>query len=256
MRLTSLHAEGLRAGDSVELVGPDTLARLPDGPAGIAILDALDMVAATCEPTRTKACLVALGIAPDEAAIEQLDEDGLPIQVHIEGGDAGALIDAGRSRTARVKASFELDPPLFGQLRQHAVRDPRLVPALSEATLSLTVGWMWTTDETTASIGLLSVAVGGMAFPSTGSERPGWLPELLHVVGQRIRRVPALGEVDLAARLHEASLSPDPEVRARLANASIDPMPMTPPELDEAMRREHVRLGKLIRQLGITADGV
>jgi hypothetical protein len=27
------------------------------------------------------------------------------------------------------------------------------------------------------------------------------------------------------------------------------------PELDEAMRREHERLGKLIRQLGITADG-
>ena len=48
----------------------------------------------------------------------------------------------------------------------------------------------------------------------------------------------------------------DPEVRARLANASIDPMPMSPSELGEAMQREHVRLGKLIRQLGITADGV
>jgi tripartite-type tricarboxylate transporter receptor subunit TctC len=48
----------------------------------------------------------------------------------------------------------------------------------------------------------------------------------------------------------------DPEVGTRLANASIEPMPMTPRELDEAMRREHERLGKLIRQLGITADGV
>jgi tripartite-type tricarboxylate transporter receptor subunit TctC len=47
----------------------------------------------------------------------------------------------------------------------------------------------------------------------------------------------------------------DPEVRARLANASIEPLPMTSRELDEAMRREHDRLGKLIRQLGITADG-
>lgn len=47
----------------------------------------------------------------------------------------------------------------------------------------------------------------------------------------------------------------NPEVLTRLANAGIEPMPMSPRELDEAMRREHERLGKLIRQLGITADG-
>jgi len=44
-------------------------------------------------------------------------------------------------------------------------------------------------------------------------------------------------------------------VRARLASAYIDPMPMTPAQLGEAMQREHVRLGKLIQKLGITADG-
>ena len=74
--------------------------------------------------------------------------------------------------------------------------------------------------------------------------------------------IPILGQKGLpdaiVDRLNKAvnKALTDPEVRARLANASIDPMPMTPPELDEAMRREHVRLGKLIRQLGITADGV
>ena len=31
---------------------------------------------------------------------------------------------------------------------------------------------------------------------------------------------------------------------------------MSPVQLDEALRREHLRLAKLIRQLGITADGV
>lgn len=47
----------------------------------------------------------------------------------------------------------------------------------------------------------------------------------------------------------------DPEVRARLASASIDPLPLGPQQLDEMLRREHVRLARLIRQLGITADG-
>lgn len=74
--------------------------------------------------------------------------------------------------------------------------------------------------------------------------------------------IPILGQkglpdaiVDRLNRAVNRALA-DPEVRARLANASIEPMPLTPGELDEAMRREHVRLGKLIRQLGITADGV
>lgn len=73
--------------------------------------------------------------------------------------------------------------------------------------------------------------------------------------------IPILGQKGLpdaiVERLNEAvnRALADPEVRARLANASIEPMPMTPRQLDEAMRREHDRLGKLIRQLGITADG-
>ena len=74
--------------------------------------------------------------------------------------------------------------------------------------------------------------------------------------------IPILGQKGLpdaiVERLNKAvnKALADPEVRARLAHANIDPMPMTPRELDEAMRREHERLGKLIRQLGITADGV
>jgi tripartite-type tricarboxylate transporter receptor subunit TctC len=73
--------------------------------------------------------------------------------------------------------------------------------------------------------------------------------------------IPILGQKGLpdaiVDRLNKAvnKALADPEVRARLANASIEPMPMSPRELDEAMRREHDRLGKLIRQLGITADG-
>lgn len=74
--------------------------------------------------------------------------------------------------------------------------------------------------------------------------------------------IPILGQkglpdaiVDRLNRAVNRALA-DPEVRTRLANASIEPMPMSPRELGEAMQREHVRLGKLIRQLGITADGI
>ena len=47
----------------------------------------------------------------------------------------------------------------------------------------------------------------------------------------------------------------DPETKARLAAAYIEPQPMSPSEAGRALQREHERLGTLIRQLGITADG-
>lgn len=73
--------------------------------------------------------------------------------------------------------------------------------------------------------------------------------------------IPLLGPKDLpdaiVGRLNGAinlALA-DPTVRARLASAYIDPMPMSPRQLGEVMQEEHVRLGKLIQKLGITADG-
>lgn len=47
----------------------------------------------------------------------------------------------------------------------------------------------------------------------------------------------------------------DPETVKRLEAAYITPLPMTPEELGAAMQKEHERLGKLIAQLGIKADG-
>ncbi|MCW5733643.1 MAG: tripartite tricarboxylate transporter substrate binding protein [Enhydrobacter sp.] len=45
------------------------------------------------------------------------------------------------------------------------------------------------------------------------------------------------------------------DVQRRLAAAYIDPMPMNVAELTTWLTQEHERLGKLIRQLGIKADG-
>lgn len=47
----------------------------------------------------------------------------------------------------------------------------------------------------------------------------------------------------------------DPETVKRLEAAYITPLPMTPEALGTAMQAEHERLGKLIAQLGIKADG-
>ncbi len=74
--------------------------------------------------------------------------------------------------------------------------------------------------------------------------------------------IPLYGQKDLpdaiVERLNGAinKALADPEVCARLTGAYIDPTPMSPAQLDEAMRREHAHLARLIKQLGITADGV
>lgn len=74
--------------------------------------------------------------------------------------------------------------------------------------------------------------------------------------------IPLYGQKDLpdaiVARLNSAlgKALADPEVRARLASACIDPTPMSPAQVDDALRREHLHLARLIKQLGITADGV
>jgi tripartite-type tricarboxylate transporter receptor subunit TctC len=47
----------------------------------------------------------------------------------------------------------------------------------------------------------------------------------------------------------------DSDVKRRLGKAYIDATPMSPAETGAAMAREHERLGKLIAQLGIKADG-
>ena len=47
----------------------------------------------------------------------------------------------------------------------------------------------------------------------------------------------------------------DPETRKRLAAAYIEPMVLSPGETTAALAAEHERLGKLIQQLGLKADG-
>lgn len=59
------------------------------------------------------------------------------------------------------------------------------------------------------------------------------------------------------ARINKAvgSAVADPATRTRLAAAHIEPMPMPAEEVGAILRREHDRLGKMIRQVGVTVDG-
>ena len=73
--------------------------------------------------------------------------------------------------------------------------------------------------------------------------------------------LPLYGQKDLPApivkRLNTAVAAAlaDPQTRQRLAAAYIQPLPMSPAEVATRWMREHERLGKLIQQLGIKADG-
>jgi tripartite-type tricarboxylate transporter receptor subunit TctC len=61
----------------------------------------------------------------------------------------------------------------------------------------------------------------------------------------------------IVVRLNQAvsAALADPATAARLAAAYVEPLPMSPGETAAALLREHERLGRLIRQLGIRADG-
>ena len=73
--------------------------------------------------------------------------------------------------------------------------------------------------------------------------------------------LPLYGHKDLAQpivqRLNEAlrAALADPETLKRLQQIYVEPLPMTPAETAKALDEEHDRLGKVIAQLGIKADG-
>ena len=74
---------------------------------------------------------------------------------------------------------------------------------------------------------------------------------MLPIYGQKGLSEAVVSKVNEAVRTAQA----DPETRKRLAAAYIEPLPMSPAETASALAAEHERLGDLIKQLGIKADG-
>lgn len=217
MRLQALALEGLRHAADWSIDSLDVTATLPPAPVGIAVADGIALLAAALDPSRTEGILDRAGlVGPDLELL--LDERNLPEQVSgLEAPEVEALLDPEGGRRVVVEATVDLDPPLFGQLREESMRDPRMLAALGASpTVTVKVGWLFTADHATASVGVLEVKVADTPFPTGRAERPRWMDSLLRGIGQRLGGVGARSAVqELGMQLVEASLSPDPLLRAR-----------------------------------------
>ncbi len=241
MRITRIAIEGLRGAPAHPVDLDGSLVRLPAGAAGVALLDAVALVRASLDRRHAPDLLRALGVvgaavpvAPIDAV--QLDEDeapsdpvpDAPIQVYgaprsslltglsLAEADPGRLHEPLREDPIVVTLGLDLDPPLFGLLREHALRDPRLAQGLSEASLSLRVAWKPVPGPRVHyDVALTRLGVGETAFPTVGAEAPAWLGTVARAVADRLCRV---GLTPLDAVLHDLHLmvlSPDPARRAR-----------------------------------------
>jgi hypothetical protein len=201
MFIKSLAVEGFASLPSFEATDLTRAVRVCGDPAaGVALANAitLGLSAFSVEDTRRAAALIGLGDAltvtgqrfPEEIHVEQPGLASLLVAPSLDGGPP----------CLKVSLDLVLDPPQFGALRQHAQRDPRLVPALAEkgATVRVSVGWAFTTDFSLVTASLLAVRVGGLDLPPEGKECPPWLPGFLAGFAGRFHRRKPM-EFDVAA---------------------------------------------------------
>lgn len=215
MYLTHLHTDGLRDGASRRSV--ERVDTLGTGVEGATLADAVALWAGTLCPEKLPESLVRLGAASGRDAVTLERENGWLVQVEVDrGSELLALLD-GADRRFAVELTLALDPPFFGRLREHAVRDPRLVGALGQSpTLTARVGWFLSADGEVARAGLLALRVGQTDFSVTGKDRPHWGPAVLSEVGRRVARVDSAATVQaLGARLDAVARGTDPAARQR-----------------------------------------
>ncbi|MCA9494027.1 MAG: hypothetical protein KC621_29065 [Myxococcales bacterium] len=215
MYLRGVVSEGLDPSGPLEVREAERAQPLPDGASGARTADAIELWAAALDAAR----LVGVARSLLGSAVTLVGEGDEPGVDGLDPAEVRALVPEGTSVTVEVEVS--LDPGLYGRLREHAHRDPRVVAALAgEGTLTVKAGWLFSRDLTHAAPSVLGVRAGDVVFETAGKERPVWLPGLLAELGRRVWRTDPLEPVELLAnRLHEASLSPDPGRRAGAARA-------------------------------------
>ena len=224
MYLTRLELEGLRGAEHVSIDSAERLADLPPGPVGGAVADAIELLAAALDRKRLLPMATRLGWSTPST---ELAGDHDPDLLGLHAPTAAAFV-ADDVRAVTVGAEFALDPPLFGRLREHAHRDPRMVTALGQhPTVRIKVGWLFTRDRTGVAPSVLLLRIGDVAFETGGKDRALWIPELLVELGRRFRRTDPFERFDaLPERLLSAKLSSDPVARAgweRLRVAAVQP---------------------------------
>ncbi|MEQ1501873.1 MAG: hypothetical protein ABMB14_06565 [Myxococcota bacterium] len=256
MYLTQLELEGLRGAEHAVVASPGRSVEVPAGLPGCAIADAIDLLAAGLDRSRLAAVAARLGWSRPSTAVVGVGDEAELQDLHPPG--VGSVIADG-VRAITVDATLALDPPLFGRLREHAIRDPRMVTALGQdPQVRVKVGWLFNRDRTSVHPSVLVVRIGQVGFETHGKERPQWVPELLAELGTRFRRVDPHEPLEaLAARLLSAQLSPDPARRAGVARAfaavAEAPFSLPAPGLVQAGDRLEVVFGADLvraRQLG------
>lgn len=215
MLIRGLSIDGLSNAHGVQFADWGSRVDLPGGPVGVAVADALSLFfGALGDAAHAAAAVEQVGIA-SASEVEVLEEEGRVVQLSWPSpSGAASLLHPLGLRRVMVKVELALDPRIFGILREHAVREPRLVTGLSaDATVVLGVGWLFTNDLRTAAVGLHQVKLGTVGFPLTGGERPRWVDAILPLVCQALQRPPLPGDPGAPERLLDAQLSDSPSVR-------------------------------------------
>ncbi len=124
--------------------------------------------------------------------LDLAEEGGLVTEASWTGGDGLAgLFSPDGDGLVRVSATYRLDPVLFGKLRASALRDPRLVDAMSsDATLQVSCGLRFASDFASVSLDALRFAVGDVPFPTRGPDAPSWLLAFLRALRGRVSGLP------------------------------------------------------------------
>lgn len=220
MYLTRLQVEGFRGAEHATVEQAGRVVPLPAGVGGCALADAIDLLAAGLDTSRLKGMAERLGWTTQSTSIVGLGADAELADLHPP--SVSAVVADGQ-RSVTIEGTLALDPPMYGRLRAHAARDPRMVTALGQdPSVTVKVGWLFSQDRSNAHPSVLFVRIGGVGFETTGKDRPSWVPELLVELGTRFRRIDPFEPISvLAERLLAATLSPDPRVRAGFERARI-----------------------------------
>ena len=253
MWVSSIDVRGLpAAGDAREL---DRTAALP-GP----LVDALGLWATALHPTETRVeeLARALGWGPvtldgNEVAL------GRPAAV-------ARVVEAVRRPQVTVEVTIQTDPPLFGRLRDAALRDPKLAGGLADGTLTIRAGWLFTPDFAFATLDPIGVALGDVPINLADvNERPAWLQEVLRDLAGRVGTVDWRTPIErVSAGLLDAQQAIDPlrraAVRRALAAAAEAPfhLPLHTVHLsatDDAPERVELRVGDELAPLHWWPEG-
>jgi|GEM_PF-1077835 len=195
MLLRQIKVEGLRRLPELSVASLGRVVTVDgDGPVTTAFVDGLELFFAVFSGQGLRATLEHLRVVEPGEEVE-IDVGLTAEEARWESSDgARALVHPEADRTIRISLTFELDPPQYAILRDHAVRDPFLVKALAAGPeISLQVGYLFNRSFDSARVGPLSMTMAGHRVPVVGKEVPAWVHALFQNLSGKFLRVPFLG---------------------------------------------------------------